>query len=427
MKVNPIGKSRKEVLIIPYYYYTHYSIFCDLYDQIIKNEWNPSFVSIKGNKELDTINFPYVQKLNETKKKVININLLPTNEKSTLLEKASRLISIFRNFRRLKLFIKEAKPEIIILGTDLGGIYIRRIQDIAKNRKIKICIFQNTLFLPTLYRKDIAPQYPFYILQFLWICGLKRTFAFSSDIPGTYIQNSYVFPLGKKSLKIIADTGKAPNYIHMAINSSVDLNPQYTSQKRQQIVNSFFNANKLCREDILLTYFTETLQEVHGIEYLKSMNEMLYAVFNKLPSNFRVIIKFHPRETQEIISHFKNTFIGKRYLFFEDIAPNELIISSHISIAKCSAVLINSILLKTPILSINTIQSNNELIIPFPESFICNDSKTILDLITSITNRNENSIIQTNKIIEEWIITNFENNIQGQASKKAIDILNEIC
>jgi len=102
-----------------------------------------------------------------------------------------------------------------------------------------------------------------------------------------------------------------------------------------------------------MVFLTEVIHETSGIDYLKDLLNILRSAFDKLPSDVRVVVKFHPRETGETKKIFKENFPGKRYSFLENAGLFPLLRSAQLSIGHYSKALETSFLAGTPVLSIN--------------------------------------------------------------------------
>ena len=118
-----------------------------------------------------------------------------------------------------------------------------------------------------------------------------------------------------------------------------------------------------CKQNLhLVVYCTEVMQCRYGIEYVMNINRLLYDAFNALPDNAKVVIKFHPREPADVVALHKKAFCGDRFYFVNSIDNYALLRAADIVISFWSTMLIDAVLLKTPVLSIRFIEDKAPVI-----------------------------------------------------------------
>lgn len=332
-----------DVLIIPYYMYTHDEIIKHLiYSNNDSSIVRYKLIYFSYNVKLDKLNSVFLNKY-----EYLNFNLIKKKDSSSIFFSFLYLPVLVINTILVIINIIKLRPKAIVFGTDLGGIYIRLIQSVLSVfTKIKFIVIQNTNFLDTTRRKEIEPNFPNFIRQLINLLGLNRIFYFSSDIPGSYLNNNYVLCRDIESQEIIRKT---------SINTIVYKNP--LSIRKNKSMN--FNDNR----KKTLVYYTEVLDEIFDYsDVIFFYQKLFYNLKNLCFSDFKVKVKFHPRENERIVSYLIDNFSDDFEFVFNEYIVEELIINSDLTIAVSSAVIEKSLLLKVNILKINIDSDLNQII-----------------------------------------------------------------
>lgn len=103
----------------------------------------------------------------------------------------------------------------------------------------------------------------------------------------------------------------------------------------------------------IIVFCTECIDEIYGEEYFDFLHEKLKCVFDKLPDNYVVIIKLHPREDKKNIEKLYSVFNNHRYILLKSCDTPLLLRSADLVIAHFSAIILEAILVEAPILRIN--------------------------------------------------------------------------
>lgn len=409
-----------KVLIVPYYLYTHYDVY-----QIIINELESRLVEIKyfyisDDEYCDKINEKYLNLIHQDK--IIILKTLKRKKNNNVVSRIISFIKYLYNFYCINKNLLKQKPDLVIIGSDSGGVHIRRIQEICQKNKIPIVILQTVLFLPINKRQELIVYYPKIVHLILKILNLHRAFTYIGDVLGTYLKDSYVFVLGQTSKEIIQSFGKDPNRIIVTGNPAFDLlrNPKSFNSKDDL---EYIKSLGLPQNSKYIIYFTETIHELYGDKYLDDLNLDLRYIFDKLPESIYVIIKFHPRENIQKRLNIRNQFNSEKYRILDDADNDKLILSSELCIAHHSAILNNAILLKKPILSINLNSSKN--ILKFPDEVIIDKIINIEYIINKILNERLFSASICN-LLDSWINDNFAYFNEGISTKKTVDSIMNI-
>ncbi len=416
-----------KALIVPHYLYTHYQAFKNLADELESNNVTVKYFYIRGQEFIDNYNEKYFNFIKS--EKFVLPPTLSLGLKTDFINRIIRLIKYLYNFYIIKLYLYRESPDVIILGSDTGGVYIRKIQEIVKKMNIPVVILQCVMFLPVHERKELAMNYSNLTKKILSIFGLFKVFTFAGDVPGTYLSSNYVLALGDGSKKIIQSFGKESCRIIKTGNPAYDPIKYIVKNKNSDGWIKSHLGLKLNQK--FLIYFTEMVQEVYGEKYLHNLNVFLKNTLDSLPADILVIIKPHPRESANVVENIKILFSDNRYQIIYDVDNNALIKSSLFCIAHNSTVLFNAILMNKPIISINFKKSDN--FYQFPKCAIVRNERAMQKWINRyfLDIKFEQEIIE--KLIQ-WKEKNidYSNNISSsiKATNAIISILkktNEYC
>lgn len=411
-----------KVLIIPYYLYTHYQTFKVLSEELESYNISVKFFYIRGVKSIDEYNKIYLDQIPPDK--LVQPKTINLGTKTDIFSRSIRLIKYLYNFYEVKLKLYSESPDLIILGSDAGGIYIRKVQEILQKRNIPIVVLQGVMFLPIKERKELEINYSQFTKKVFDILGLRKVFTNICDVPGMYLPNNYIFALGKTSKSIFESFGKKPCLIFETGNPS---NDQIKIAIKDKCGNNNSEIKELLKIDTrhqYVIYFTEMIQEINGEAYFDDFNIFLKEICDKLPKDIFLVIKPHPRENEYTIKKLSRLFKGDKYRFIYNADNNALIYSSLLSVAHTSTVLFNAILLNKPILSINFNKTN--CFYQFPENVVVKNKEEFLFFINSFLNNKEfkQNILKYLMIWKENNIYNsrtFDSTIQ--TAKAVISIL----
>jgi len=408
-----------EIFIVPYYLYTHYDVYEIIINELETRCVSAKYFNISGDVNLDKINKKYLNLIE--KDKIIDVKTLKLSNKTDVLSRILNFLKYLFNFYHIKRQLLKKKPGLVIIGSDSGGVYIRRVQEICQKNKIPIIIIQSVLFLPVNERQELTVYYPKIVHMLLKILNLHRTFTYIGDIPGAYLEDSYVFVHGQTSKEIIQSLDKNPNRIIVTGNPVFDLLQNSKSLNSKDELE-YIKSLGLPPNSKYIIYFTEMIHELYGDKYLEDLNLELRYIFDRLFENFYVIIKFHPRENVQNRLNIRNQFNSAKYRFLDD-ADDKLIISSELCIAHHSAILNNAILLKKPILSINL--TGHKSIMKFPGEVIVRKIEDIENKLNKILKEPSYNATICN-LLYDWVKDNYANFNEGISTKKTVDSIMKI-
>lgn len=267
------------------------------------------------------------------------------------------------NFSILHAVLKTERPDTIVVGSDLGNLNVRFLIERAQQLGINIIILY-LCDIPT-NNSNRGRNWIYHALNHSKIVYLRfiRAILFEGDLVGTYSLNSKIFVISEDIKTKLISQGIASDRIYL-YNYSI--------------------ASQLNRDDLLLlhgisknkkvvSFYTECLQEVYGIEYAKEIYKSLGDLFNEHSmDNVVFIIRPHPLEPSSILDLLEEIFSAEKFIISRAMPLEEVILLSDINIAHYSRVLIEACIMEKIILSIN-FRNDRE------RSFILDDEVTYLE------------------------------------------------
>jgi len=265
----------------------------------------------------------------------------------------------YRNYMIIDRFVENECPDLLVICSDLGDLYIRFLIEICHLRGIPVLIFitgdvlleqkRPSVFSiklnESLFR--IKSRFPRYI----------RARIFSRTLLGTFSLDSKICVLSEDGRNKLIQHGLNPDRIIVTKYKSANI-PGIPRK-------DFCDALNIPEDKRIITIFTECIHEVYGKEYLVNLNKKFMQLFSRMDDrNLFIIIKLHPRENEEIISLFSEIFKGPGMKVVGKIGLDDLILQSELCIAHYSTVLMTAAIMKKDFLSINIKGERQKTFIP---------------------------------------------------------------
>jgi len=359
-----------KILIVPYYFYTHFNAIKQFILSTTDRKIEIIVLCINGNSSIKRINEAQFDSLKYLDVTLHQLNLFEIMEdKKRIMHRAIRFISILLNFNIIKKYITNQRPDVIILGTDVGGVYIRKLQDIADYWNIPVFVLQTVLFLPVKKRLDLFVPYPKIVLFMLKLFRLERVFTFCGDIPGSYSDKTIVLASSGQVRNLLIAQGIDQGRIIVTGNPYHDVFYK-AKRKRLKKYSSTSDSIKSCKQKSIV-YCTEVIQETLGSHYLHNLNSYLFNVFSSLPEEINIVIKFHPREEDEIRDLYKEIFHNKKYQFVSEMDALELFNKSSLCILHHSVIALEAMLSGVSVISIDFSHNGKQELLSLPDALVC--------------------------------------------------------
>lgn len=256
--------------------------------------------------------------------------------------------------RRLRRFLTAERPDVVVVGSDLGNAHIRLLLDLCNELRIRTMILATVASGPLPHsgpeKGGAGGRGP--VARMLRALNLERVLTFNHWTTGRYDTSALIAVATPALREQLVQQGIAADRIVVTGSPRHD---QLYHIRQAPVVQSkpeIFSRLRLPSESRLITYCTERIQDVYGRGYLTRLNTALALAFDALPEECRVMVKLHPRETAADEEGFASTFSGERYRLVRDLELFPLLRASDLVVGHFSAVLTDSMLLGTPTLSI---------------------------------------------------------------------------
>lgn len=261
----------------------------------------------------------------------------------------SQLPQYLLNFYRLKAFIRRMKPDEVVIGSHLGGIYIRALQIICHQLQIFcFCFWGIEVKGTNSTRVPVWMPIPHLI---------KSTLHWPPD--NAYTRNHRFGVSGNALKRHLMEKGISESQIVVTGNPAHDAIQRVSKQDTCRVMPD----RKMDRGHII--FLSEVIQEIFGLDYLERLLKSLGAACDELPVDIKVVVKFHPRETLQTRALHRDILTGDRYTFCETTDLADLIRRAALSIGCFTKALETSFILGVPVLSIN-FTGKNEYSIIYP-------------------------------------------------------------
>lgn len=348
-----------KVFFITQYKYLHYRPFKRILQHLYVMNFAPFFIDVKNivppgkyeERRYDSIRFQRDQT------PYLTLELLdqfaanrPSGTLLRLLDKRpayKKIISLLLNRIKIHFFLRKHKPKLIVLGSDIGGIYIRMIQDSADLLGIKVLIINTHPTLPELMpiNKTISKKRKYWLKKF----GLYKPLHFSKRTIGAYLSDSIIAVSGSSIKDDLTKAGIHPQRIVVTGNPlHDDLFDMLNERNKQQTKFELTSSNRM-----ILVYFTGMFQEKYSKEYLRLLNKTLIESVDQ--QRIKLVVKFHPREPNDIIETYKSDLeLAHAHYVEDEYDAVELILAGDVILADIGSSLIpQAILAGKPCLILN--------------------------------------------------------------------------
>jgi len=344
----------KKVFFFPYYFYQQYEPFRQVITSLRHLNVNAYMICMHCKSFDESKEFgPKRMKHDKCPFKMLPLCNIG-RKKTNLLSKFIQFFGFLINCNKIKKFLRAEQPDLIVVGSDLGGIYIRFIINTCQLLHIPVLIMVsvNSKLAFNNINSDTETKIPF-VIQFLFrLFGLEQLFFFNNKIIGSYSQETKIIVASKNIQNQLIKKGISKNRIFIKGIPIYDKIYKLIKnrQKTKTKIYNYLGINSNCH---LVVYCTQMINLVYGEKYSKRINKLLFQVFEKLPNECKIVIKLHPRESAKNIAIFSKIFANNRYRIVRNINTYQLLQAADLVISHFSATLSDAILLETPVLSIN--------------------------------------------------------------------------
>jgi len=348
-----------EVLFFPHYFYLSYAPFRRIIASLKRQEIEGYIVHMHCKSFDESKQFPLERLKNDgcPFKQLPFVNI--GRKGTSLFVKSTRFLEFLINHRGIKHFLQAEQPALVVVESDLGGMYIRFILDTCRRMHVPILIIVpidlGSARCDANPNSNMEARVPILARLFLRLLSIERLMLFDDSLIGSYSKEAKILVASKAMKNQLVKSGicrervlvtgiPRHDYLH-------ELSREPVGAIKSEIC-SYFGWDTNCK---IVVYFTQLIQRVYGTDYMGRVNKLLAHAFEDLPAECRIVIKLHPRED----ANYSEVFSGDRYRVIRDIDANRLLRAADLAISHFSSILSDAALLGTPLLSINILNDQH--------------------------------------------------------------------
>lgn len=401
------------VFFIPQFYYMQYPPFRLVINDLLGRGIDASLVYIPGISEHDETGTFNPQRFRQDDIPFYAFKLIriATAELGPFHQVAQFIQFVF-NRAKLRKFLETKRPDAVVIGSHLGQMYIRQLQVFCY--KMRIPVIGMWIIPASLAEKKSIPPF---ICKILGISDVMQWKFYNQ-----YMAHHVFVTTGDALRREMIASGVKDHQVVVTGNPLHDDIFMFLKDFKAEDRIRLLNENNLDKNQSYIIFLTEVIQDVLGIDYLKDLLTNLHDIFDKLPCDIKVLIKYHPREPRWIKDLHSLFFSGPRYRFSESPNLIPLLKCAELSLGHYTSALETSAVVGTPCLSIKMSQKDANSLFKEKEFKIleCNSFSDLEEKITMFFNDKEFSGI-VNKKIRCWLKDNAL--IDGRSAERMAEVI----
>ena len=350
------GETRRPVILFfPHYYYLQYEGFLLVMRELQKLECDARMVLMHSKSFDESAAFTTERLKNEGCPLRVFRPLRLRWRPQWLVTRILQGAGVAVDSLRMRGFLRRERPDIVVVGSDLGGAYIRLVLDVSRRQGIPSLILSAVDYglAASDQERGAGAAFPRAIQAISRLLGLSRILFFEGDVLGSYATNSKVLVPSRAARNGLVKEGIAEERITVVGNPARDRTAELRKQPKGEVKARVLHALGWEGGSLLVVYCTEVIHYVYGLPYLERVNALLLKKLEGLPVEVRVVVKLHPRESEESQAEFRTTFRGERFRVVRDQDLLPLLRAADLVVGHFSSVLLDGMRLDTPILSLN--------------------------------------------------------------------------
>lgn len=328
-----------KVWFVPNFLYLSLPLFEKVIRRLRNVEANIIYLPGNSNRDIDEIREEMLSRQKLTKVPVRQV----IKGKHSLFFRIKLIISSIVNFVLIYRLVENEKPDIVIVGSDVGPLNVRFLLGICVSQKIPVYIVYNTDVI--LYSKRtiyIKKKLTHFLSKFKLFIYLRSIF-FKQEVPGFFAVESILYVISDNVKEKLSQRGIPAERIKVV----------------GELVLDECNRNDMLAQELgmsgshkVIAFYTECIEGVYGDDYATWFYKEIHSIFSQLPEHISIILKIHPRE-DKFAEFVTKTFSGNRFRIVNNYSAEEILSVSDLVIAHYSKILITSAVMRKRFLSIN--------------------------------------------------------------------------
>jgi len=414
------------VLFAPYYFYLHYESFRRVAASLNRSGIDAAILHMPCNTFNENRSFG-MERMRADGCPVRQLHLCDLGWKgSSSVARMSRFPNLLINRERIREFLDVESPRLVVVGSDLGGLYVRLLLSCCRQAGIQTMILASSASGPPANDSEAGQTISVSrsVKAILQLLDLDHVALFDHWKIGSFNTEAPIAVPGKTLKEELLRDGVSEDRLFItgdpAHDAIFELKQEPVAQIRRQICDQL----EWPESSRLIVYCTEVIHEMLGREYLVRLNVLLAEVFAALPADFRVVVKLHPRETSETEALFKQAFRRDRYLIRRDLDLLRLMRAAHLCIGHYSRTLIDSVLLGTPVACINLANDEKRMLFDAGFGEIRLDSEQDFHKIRTLLEDKETRNVVERKL-RDWR-SRYASVLDGQSSNRNAALISKM-
>jgi len=344
-----------KVLFVPHYIYLHAESFCRVISRL--NMMGCTAVMVVSSDSHGIEQSEYSKEQLQTRGCRIREESLPWLGWTGLgtLARLRQTPSLLNCRARIRGLLREERPDIVVVGSDLGRFHIRVLLDECERQRIAVLILTtaSVAYGPTDNGNESRRGVRWPVRLSLRLLSLQRPALFDGSVIGTFAHSAKIAVPGEMCKARLQEQGIEEERVFVTGDPGYDRLFEMRNEPENDFRSAILARSRWPEESKLVMYCTEVIHEVYGYDYLETINVALSAAFDSLPAEYRVVVKLHPRETDDTRRSFARHFSGGRYhtVVGGEVLP--YLRSVELCVGHFSQVLMDAVLVGKPVVAIN--------------------------------------------------------------------------
>lgn len=414
------------VLFAPYYFYLHYESFRRVAASLNRAGIDAAILHMPCNAFDENHRFG-AERMRADGCAVRHLHLCDLGWKgSSSIARMSRFPNLLINRKKIRKFLDVERPRLVVVGSDLGGLYIRLLLSCCREAGVQTMILASSASGPPAIDSEAGQPIPVgrsvkAILQFL---DLDHVALFDHWKIGSFNNQAPIAVPGATLKEELLRHGVSQGRVFVTGDPGHDAIYELKQEPAAQIRGRICDQLGWPASARLIVYCTEVIHEMLGREYLVRLNALLADAFAALPDDCRVVVKLHPRETPETEALFTQAFCGDRYLVRRELDLLRLMRAAHLCIGHYSRTLIDSVMLGTPVACINLARDEKRMLFDAGFGEIRIDSKQDFHKIRMLLEDAETRDVVERKL-RDWRFR-YASVLDGQSANRNAALISKI-
>jgi hypothetical protein len=338
----------------------------------------------------------------------------------------SRFPDLLINRHMIRHFLDVERPRLVVVGSDLGGIYVRLVLSCCHKANVQTMILASSASGPPSNDSGggLGHSVSRSAKSILQLLNLDQVALFDHWKIGSFDTEAPIAVPGPVLKEELLRHGVSEDRVFITGDPEHDAIYELMQEPTARIRSEVCDRLNWPATGHLIVYCTEVIHEILGREYLARLNRFLAEAFAVLPADFRVVVKLHPRETPQTEALFRGAFRGERYSVRRDLDMLRLMRAADLCIGHYSKSLIDAVMLGTPVGCVNFARDEKRMLFDASFDEIRIESERDLWKIRALLENTETRRVVERKL-RNWR-RRFAADIDGQSSNRNAALISKI-